>query len=123
MPSLNRYEKVTYENCGTQTSKPNLARHKKRCSIGTLFCTQCPNFSIKSQNDLNYHIAKKDSAPNPEITFKCTLSYQEFPGSYALRQHKNTQHGKQIGFGTSNNDVEDIVGDVDDQSLREELES
>ena len=30
---------------------------------------------------------------------------------------------KQIGFGVSDINVEDIVGDVDDQSLREELES
>ena len=28
-----------------------------------------------------------------------------------------------MGFGANNNNVEDIVGDVDDQSLREELES
>ena len=28
-----------------------------------------------------------------------------------------------MGFGASKIDVEDIVGDVDDQSLREELES
>ena len=28
-----------------------------------------------------------------------------------------------MGFGASNIDVEDIVGDVDDQSLREEMES
>ena len=28
-----------------------------------------------------------------------------------------------MGFGANNIDVEDIVGDVDDQSLREELES
>ena len=42
---------------------------------------------------------------------------------YALRQHKSTQHGAQIGFGASNIHVEDIVEDVDDQSLREELES
>ena len=27
-----------------------------------------------------------------------------------------------MGFGASNIDVQDIVGDVDDQSLREELE-
>ena len=47
----------------------------------------------------------------------------EFTGFYALRQHKSTQHGTQIGFGASNIDVEDVVGDVDDQSLREELES
>ena len=53
----------------------------------------------------------------------CVLCHAEFPGFYALRQHKNTQHGKQIGFGASNIDVEDIVGDVDDQSFREELHS
>ena len=92
-PSLNRYEKFTCENCGTQTTKLNLAHHKKSCSAGTLYCTQCPNFSTKSQNDLNYHIAKKHSAPKPDITFKCKLCYQEFPGFYAVRQHKNTQHG------------------------------
>ena len=28
-----------------------------------------------------------------------------------------------MGFGASNSDVEDIVGDIDDQRLREELES
>ena len=47
----------------------------------------------------------------------------EFPGFYDLRQHKNTQHGTQIGFGASNFAVEGIVRDVDDQSLREEMES
>ena len=59
MPSLNRNEKVTCENCGTQTTKLNLACYKKRCSVGTLYCNHSPNFSTKSQNDLNYHIAKK----------------------------------------------------------------
>ena len=51
------------------------------------------------------------------------MCHAEFPGFYALRQHKNTQHRKQIGFGASIIAVEDIVGDVDDQSLREELQS
>ena len=123
MPSHNRKEKVTCENCGTQTTKLNLARHKKRCSVGTLYCTQCPNFSTKSQNDLNCHIAKKHSAPKSEVAFKCKLCYQEFPGFYALRQHRNTQHTMQTGSGTRDLDVEHIVGDVDDHSLREELRS
>ena len=123
MPSLNRNEKVTCENCGTQTTKLNLARHKKRCTVGTLYCTHCPNFSRKSQNDLNYHIAKKHSAPKPEVTFKCKLCFQEFPGLYALRQHRNNQHTMQIGSGTKDVDVENIVGDVEDQRLREELRS
>ena len=88
-----------------------------------LYCTQCPNFSTKSQSGLNYHIAKKHSAPKPDNTFKFKLCYQEFPGFYALRQHGNTQHGMQIGSGTKEVDVEHIVGDVGDQRLREELRS
>ena len=123
MTSLNRYEKVICENCGTQTAKLNLARHKKSCSAGTLFCTQYPNFSTKSRNDLNYHIAKKHSAPKHDISFKCTLCYAEFPGNYALRQHRNTQHTMQIGSGTRDVDAEHIVGDVEDQRLRKELRS
>ena len=75
IPSLNRYEKVTRENCGTQTTKLNLARHKKSCSAGN----QCPKFFTKSQNALNYHIAKKHSIPKPDITFKCKFVMQNFP--------------------------------------------
>ena len=123
MPSLNRKEKGTCENCGTQTTKLNLARHKERCSVGALYCTQSPNFSTKSQNDLNYHVAKKSSAPKPVVTFKCKLCYQEIPGFYALRQHINTQHGMQIGSRTRDVVVEHIVGDVEDHRLREELRS
>ena len=43
------------------------------------------------------------------------------PRFYALRQHRNTQHGMQIGSRTRDVDVEHIVGDVEDQRLREEL--
>ena len=88
-----------------------------------MYFSKCPNFSTKSRDDLNYHFAKQHSAAGPSKTYKCNLCHAEFPGFYALRQHKNTQHGKHIGFGASNIDVEDIVGDVDDQSLREELQS
>ena len=91
MPPVNRNEEVTCEIGGTQTTKLNLARHKKSCSVGTLYCTQCPKFSKLSRNDLNYHIAKKHSAPKLDVTFKCKLCYQKFPGFYALRQHRNTQ--------------------------------
>ena len=105
MLSLIRKEKITCENCGTQTTRNNIVRHKKRCSVGTLYCAQCPNFSEKSQNDLNYHIVKKHSAQKPDITFRCKLCYQEFPGFYALRQHRHTQHGLQIGSGSRVVDV------------------
>ena len=123
MPSLIRKERVTCENCGTQTTRNNFVRHKKSCSAGTLYCTHCPIFSTKCQNDLNYHTAKKHSAPKPDITFKCKLCFQEFPGIYALRQHRNTQQTMQIGSGTRDVDVEHLVGDVEDHSLREEFRS
>ena len=123
MPALGRNVKVTCENCGTSVTKQKISRHKSRCSGGTLYCTQCPNFFTKSIDVLNYHIVKQHSAAGPSKTYKCKLCHAEFPGFYALRQHKNTQHGTQIGFGASNIDVKDMVGDVDDQSLREELQS
>ena len=83
-----------------------------------------PNVPISPQNhDLNYQFATKHCVPKLDVTFKCTLCYQEFPGFYALRQHRNTQHGKQIGSGTRDVDVEHIVGDVEDHSLREGLRS
>ena len=83
-----------------------------------MYCTQHPNFSTKSRDDLKYHIAKTYSVPRLSITYKCTLCHTEFPGYSALRQHKSAQHGTQIGFGESNINVEDKLGDVDDQNLR-----
>ena len=116
-------KKVACEHCGTQVTRNNFVCHKKRCSAGTLYCSQCPHFSTLSQDDLNYHIAKQHSVARPSKTYKCKLCQAEFHGSYAVRQHKNAQHGTQIGFGASKIDAEDILGDVDDQSLREELQS
>ena len=123
MPLLNRNEEVACDNCGTQTTKLNPARHKKRCSVGTLYCIQCPTFSTISQNDVNYHIVKKQTAPKLDVIFVCKLCNREFPRFYALRQHRNTQHGMQIGSRTRVVDVEHIVVDVEDHRLREELRS
>ena len=123
MPALDRKVKVTCENSGTSVAKINLSRHKSPCSGGTLYFPKYPNFSTKSRDDVNYHFAKQHSAAGPSLTFKCKECHAEFPGFYALRHHKNTQHGTQIRFGASNIVVDDIVGDFDDQSFREELQS
>ena len=79
MPSINRYEKGTCENCCTQTTKPDLVRHRKSCSAGTFYCTKYPNCSTKSLNDNKYQIAKKHSTPKLDVNFKCKLCYQERP--------------------------------------------
>ena len=122
MSALDRNDKVTCGNCGTLSTKKHLSRHKSSCSCGTLYCPKCPNSFTKSRDDLNYHIAKKHSVPRPSITYKCKLCHAESPGFYPLRQHKilNMEHklGSELDI-----DVEDIVGDTDDQILREELES
>ena len=110
---MDRNVKVTCGDCGTSVTKYNLSRHKSRCSDGALYCPKCPNFSTKSRDELGYHIAKKHSVPRRSITYKSKLCHAEFTCFYALRQHRNTQHGTQ----------KDLVGDVVDQSLREELES
>ena len=52
MPSLNRNEKVKCENCGTQSTQPDLARHKKISSAGSLTCSSCTG---KSHIEDLYH--------------------------------------------------------------------
>ena len=121
MPSLNQNGKVTCDDFGTQTKKPILARHKKRRSAGTLYCTQCRNFSYISQADLNFHTAKKHSAPKPDSAIKCKFCYEAFLGFLALRQQKNSQHGCQIK--TTNAVANDIINEGDDAGLKEELQS
>ena len=78
IPALDRNAKVVCDNCGTLVSKQNVAKHKKKCSIGTLYCSQCSNFSTKSQTYLNYHIAKKHGAPKPKIAHICMICKDKF---------------------------------------------
>ena len=70
---------------------------------------------------MNYHFAKRHSVPNPARTFKSKLCYQEFPGLYALRQHKNIQHG--FLFKRAIVDADDIINENDGANLKEELRS
>ena len=109
-----RYSEKAKLHCGTQTTR-NIVRHKNSCSAGILYCSQCPNYSTKSQSDMNYHVANKHRTPKPDVTLKFTLCYQEFPGFYALKQHKNNQHGFPIK--TAKVDRDDIINEVDDTDL------
>ena len=86
MPALVRNVKVTCRNCGTSVTKKHLCRHNSSCSGGKLYCANCPNFSIKSRDDLNYHMAKKHATPRVKTIHKCKICLKEFSGFYALRQ-------------------------------------
>ena len=124
MPSVIRKEKKIHVRIVVPKLQQTILHDTKRdAQLEPCLAPSVPTFQTLFQDDLNYHVAKKRRVPRPSITYKCKLCHAEFPGFYALRQHKNTQHETQIGFGANNIDVEDIVGDVDDQSLREELES
>ena len=120
MPALNRNDIFTVGICGTSVRKPHLSRHKSRCSGGTLYCSKCPNFSTKSRDDLNYHIAKKHGTPRVKNTHRCKICLKNFPGFYALRQHKTSEHGLQMK--TAEFDVCNLLED-DDADLKEELQA
>ena len=80
MPDSDRNDKVSSGNCVTSVTKPNLSRHKLRCSGGKLYCQKSPKFSTKSGDDLNYHIAKKNTVQQDPKTITCVknaaLSFQ-----------------------------------------------
>ena len=119
MTALNRNEKLTCDNCGTQTTRKNIVRHKTRCSAGTFYCTQCPNILTTSQWDLKNRTAKKHATPPVKITHKCKNCFRDFSGFYALRQHKTSEHVIQLK--SAELDVNNFPED-DDAELKEELQ-
>ena len=114
-------QKITCQNCGRQTNKLSLARHKKSCSAHIMYCTQCPHFSTKSKSDLNYHIVRKHSAPKVDVTFKCKYCYQVFPNFNVFRQEENPQDNCPIM--AANIDHDNTLNDFDDANLKKELRS
>ena len=120
MPALDRNVKVNCGNCGTSVTKKHLSRHKLNCSGGTLYFAICPNFSIKSRNDLNYHMAEKHATARVKTTHKCKICFKEFSCFYALRQHKTSEHG--IQMKSAEFDVNDFLED-DDACLKEERQA
>ena len=119
MPAFDRSVKVTCGNCGNSVTKQQPSRHKSRYSGGTLHCANCPNFSTKSRDDVNFHMAKKHATPRVKTTQKCKICFKEFSGFYALRQHKTREHG--IQMKSAELDVNNLEDDVAD--LKEELQA
>ena len=117
MPALDQNQKVACDKCGTLVSKPDVAKHKTKCSVETIYCSQCPNFSTKSQIDSNYHIAKKYEAPKPKIVHTCKECKEDFTGFYALRQLKSKVHVQ--SFKTTG-DFSPLLDAIDDDNLKED---
>ena len=51
------------------------------------------------------------------------VCYKDFHSFYSLREQKWEEHGKQRGPGAQNVDLTQLMGDVDDNSQKEELET
>ena len=71
MPGPSCNIKNTCENCGTQITKLNLARHKTKCSVGSLICPSFTNFSTKTRAEMNYHLAKKHLKATARVVHEC----------------------------------------------------
>ena len=49
---LNHNKNLGCVHCGTQFKRSNLGQHTNRCSLGSQYCTQSPNFSTVVQTKL-----------------------------------------------------------------------
>ena len=123
MPALDRNVKVTCGNCGNSITKQKLSRHKSHCSGGTLYCAKCPNFSTKSRDDLNYHIAKKHRAAGSKNNHMCKDCSIEFPSFYSLRHHKQRYHPAETASSGEKAGMQSFADARNDKSLEEELQS
>ena len=57
MPSLNRNEKKTCEDCDKEYRRFDGARHSKNCVRGVISRSECRYFTY-NQQETNYHVAK-----------------------------------------------------------------
>ena len=123
MPSVDRNVKVTRGKCGTSATKQKLSRHKSRYSGGTLYCANCLNFSTKSGEDINYHIAKKHGAAGPKNNHTCKECSIEFPSFYSLRHHKQRYRTAETTSSEEEADMQSLAEAGDDKNLEDELQS
>ena len=111
MPALIRKTKVTCDNCGTQTTRNNIARHNKRCSAGSLICPSCIIFSTETPAEMIHNIAKKHSKTTPSVVHMCKKCNKDVHGFYNLREHKQKEHGAHTCSVFQKTDVAHVMGD------------
>ena len=72
---------------------------------------------------MNYHNAKKQSKATARVFHKFKICDKDFQNLYILREHKRKEHGAQRDSGAQIVDFAHVVGDIDDNSLEEVLET
>ena len=84
MTSFIRNDNVKFEYSGRETIRIILARHQKICSVGSFFCVKCPNFSTRSQTDLNFHTANCIADLSQKTFTSVNFVMNFFAGFYSL---------------------------------------
>ena len=122
IPSFNRKDIVTCDNCEKQTTRVTFARRKRSCSFGKLHCPKCLNISTCSQADINFHIAKKRSLSQSKNVNNCHFCHQFFADFCCLRLHKQNVHNVQGLLESIKVEATEMAGATTDESLSEKLQ-
>ena len=72
---------------------------------------------------MKFHNAKKNFKATAGVVHKCKICDKNFHSFYNLREHKRKENGAQRGSGARNVDNTQLVGVVDENSLKEELKT
>ena len=125
MPAKDGNQSHNCEKCEKSVEKTNIARHRKTCMMGSLYCKKknC-NFATKIAAELSYHIAKAHGAKVCNTLNKCVVCQKQFPSFYSLQLHRKEAHQACTKIGSSStNRVREIMEktDNDSESLKEEL--
>ena len=118
MPYNNRNEKVTLQNCGTQTTK-RTSLVTRRVVLQGHCIVPSVRFSAQNPEMIQIFVLLTHSASKPDVTIKCKVFNQVFPGFYALRQQENTQRG--CPNRTKSLDLDKTLNEVDDANLKEKF--
>ena len=119
MPGLNRNVKVFCENYVTQFTKRKIVRHKIKCSTGSLTYPSCTKFSTKSRAEMNYQISKNHSNAHVRVVHEFK-NVTKFFTPFTVCEN---DHDAERSSEAQNVDVAHVMGDTDDNSLKEEKET
>ena len=125
MPAKERHLQISCGKCGKSIVKYHIARHRKTCSSGTLYCKKrnC-NFATKNSAELSYHIAKSHGSKKRNTLNKCVVCQRDFPSFYSLQLHRRKIHQVNTKVGSLNTTrVREIIDELneDSEKLKEEL--
>ena len=120
-PFVDRSQQTTCNYCGRKVKKVNISRHKISCASGTKFCPQYLNFFCKTQIEMHPHTATKLTIPSMITKTRCNNCEGEYSSFYSLQRHKKSAHGTTSRIQKANVNLHAIMGNYDNQALRQEL--